>query len=270
MGEEGSVKSKDEEEDLLKSSDEDENNVTTVKDTFLEDFNSFIDEGDKLSETVVNIEATKVASKKADVSYKACNSSFINFQPTVQSTPNRPSTSGVSRLQPMPSIIEEEEDYSILYEGAVEDDDQFQTLHLDQLNENLDFSLLYSDNESNEESDEVTVVEVSDEAKSSSGTKTNATTETKNQATHPPKVTKKTSKKPREDTNDFLKMSIWKVREKYYHKAVSLWKQEGVQDNKIPNLRDRRLRMPMIYKDKNGKIIGGEGPEEWADKVRII
>ena len=35
----------------------------------------------------------------------------------------------------------------------------------------------------------------------------------------------------------------------------------------IPRLNDRRLRMPMIYKNASGKIIGGEGPEEWADKV---
>ena len=55
----------------------------------------------------------------------------------------------------MPPILEdEEEDYSILYEGVegldeLDQDQEYQTLHLDQLNDDLDFSLLY-DGEDND------------------------------------------------------------------------------------------------------------------------
>ena len=268
MGEEGSIKLNDEEEELLKSSsDENEDEATSVKsantDTFLQEFDSFIDEGDKLDVTVVKkVETANVATVDTNVG----NTSFINFQPQVQSTPNRPSTSNASKIQPLPSIQEDEDeqDYSILYEGAEEEDDQFQTLHLDQLNENLDFSLLYSDND--EDSDEVTVIEVpaEDDARAKATIASLDPTEVKKL---PPPVNKKIIVKPKENSNDLLKGKIWEVRSRYYERAVQIWLKSGVRREQIPSLKDRRLRMPMIYKDNHGKIIGAEGPEEWADKV---
>ena len=277
MGEEGSIKLNEEEEELLKSSsDENEDDVTSVKsantDHFVEELDSFINEGDNLDVTVVKkVEPVKVApttdtnEHETNASLKTeCNTSFINFQPTVQSTPNRPSTSTAMKMQPMPSIVEE--DYSILYEGAEEEDDQFQTFHLDQLNENLDFTLLYSDNEEEEEeSDEVTVVEVpaGDHARA---TTTNASFDT---AEAKKIVPKKVAAKPKENSNDLLRGEIWEVRLRYYNRAVQIWRKSGVDNKQIPSLKDRRLRMPMIYKDNHGKIIGAEGPEEWADKVSI-
>ena len=74
----------------------------------------------------------------------------INFEPPASSTPSRPSTSSVATSVLPPILEDEEEDYSILYEGDELDQDQeYQTLHLDQLNDDLDFSLLY-DGEDND------------------------------------------------------------------------------------------------------------------------
>jgi len=85
------------------------------------------------------------------------------------------------------------------------------------------------------------------------------------------KKNKKTEQIKEDSITGFPSMkNIWKVREEYYKKAVRYWKITVTDYKTIPKLGDRKLRMPLIYKDKSGKFIGGEGPEEWADKVSIL
>ena len=287
----------DDDEDLLRLSDGDENSTTVDIDPdnldILKEIDSYInaeqDEGDEtVLLAVVDKEKEKCdddllarVDEKEKVEGIDTNTS-INFEPTTISTPHRPSTSKFS-FQPLAPIMEEEneEDYSILYEGleGEEEDQEYQTLHLDQLNENLDFSLLYSDEEVGDESNDATIKEEAlvtiagdsrdSQAIGSDGKKSepgNEPVKKKQPVRKDFPSSKKKSTQTKEDTNIFLKKSIWKVREEYHKKAVKLW--EKTSDPKtIPKVSDRKLRMPLIYKDKNGKIIGGESPEEWADKV---
>ena len=282
----------EDDEDLLRLTDDDDNGTTADIDTdnldILKEIDSYCessdghDEGD---ETVLLAAVEKEEGKSDDETALLAEDSgkekekcidtntSINFKPPASSTPHRPSTSNfVSSLTPLAPILEEEEeDYSILYEGleGEEEDQEYQTLHLDQLNENLDFSLLYSDEEGEDESNDATIkeennvdtaVEHSDLLESDAKKAVKKNEPIKNEIAS----SKKKPGQIKEDSNIFLRKSIWKVREEYYKKAVKLWK---MTSKTIPNVGDRKLRMPLIYKDKNGKIIGGESPEEWADKV---
>jgi len=285
----------EDDEDLLRLTDDDDNGTTADIDTdnldILKEIDSYCessdghDEGD---ETVLLAAVEKEEGKSDDETALLTEDSgkekekcidtntSINFKPPASSTPHRPSTSNfVSSLTPLAPIVEEEEeDYSILYEGleGEEEDQEYQTLHLDQLNENLDFSLLYSDEEGEDESNDATIKEENNVEHSdlleSDGKKSELTAKKAVKKNEPIKNEIASSKKKpggqnKEDSNIFLRKSIWKVREEYYKKAVKLWK---MTSKTIPNVGDRKLRMPLIYKDKNGKIIGGESPEEWADK----
>ena len=234
MCEEGSSKSGEEDNENLLLSDSDDNEATVIHlesnddddddDDVLKEIDSVLEDGGE--ETMVKIQEREngdALELPREVEAKAqshpCNVSSsldISFDPKVQSTPNRPLPSG-KVLQPMPSIVEasKEVDYSILYDD--EDDEQgFQTVALDEAMK-LDFSLLYSDDE---DSNEVTVVEKTEVTKSSSpvtvnDTKPKATLENDTSTKQNSVKRKKPVAKPADETNDFLKMSIWAVREKY-------------------------------------------------------
>ena len=147
----------DEEDELLRLSDEDENGSQVETNTNIDDVTAFIDSycNDEADTTVVPAAEKKdEGADNAKAKPEAKPNTSINFEPPASSTPSRPSTSSVATSVLPPILEDEEEDYSILYEGMegldeLDQDQEYQTLHLDQLNDDLDFSLLY-DGEDND------------------------------------------------------------------------------------------------------------------------